>query len=305
MRGLLVLLLGLHALAAGEVSVVLRPTVSLASERATLDQVADLSGDAELIRAIRDLPVVELPDLREHRLEADELRRVIGHGLGPALKISGISLVSRRGLVIAEADLIAAAAATVTADGDELSVTTLRSSGSLTVPDGGAAVVLQAQALDNNRCGDIPFRIRVLRGEVEVARALATLRVVRHREMTVSVRALRRGERIGAGDVRSEPMLVARATAKSLPLSEVVGREARMDLAAGTPMTDRVVNLPPAVRAGQEITLLFTSERFQLVAQGQALGDGRIGDIIGVRRGSDGRTVRGTVIADGQVRLEH
>jgi hypothetical protein len=75
------------SLAAGEVTVTLRPVVSVASERATLSEVAELSGDAALIAVIRDLPVVELPDLRERELEAGEIRRAIGHGLGSAAPV--------------------------------------------------------------------------------------------------------------------------------------------------------------------------------------------------------------------------
>ncbi len=293
------------ALVAGEVSVLLRPTVSVASERATLSDVAELSGDADLIQVIRDLPVTELPDLRERRLEPDDIRRALAHGLGPSLNISGTSRVSRRGQVVSEAELVAAAAATVTADGDELTVTTLRSSGSVTIPAGGADIILLAQALDNSRSGDIPFRLRVMRGETEVGRALITLRVVRHREMTVAARALRRGERIGPGDVRTQRMLVERTSVKAGAQTELIGREARIDLAEGAPVHAAVVLLPPAVRSGQEITLLVTSDRFNLMAKGEALNDGRIGESIAVRRGSDGRTVRGTVIAEAQVRLEH
>lgn len=304
-RSLMVLVIAYTSLIGGEVTVVLRPVVSVVGERATLGDVAELSGDQDMIAVIRELPVVELPDLREHRLEAADLRHAIGHGLGSSLVITGVSQVSRRGRVIAEADLIAAASATIRADGDDLTITTMRSSGAITVPDGGAELVMLAQPLDNNRSGDIPFRIRAMRGDVEVARALVTLRVVRHREMTVAVRAIRRGERIGAGDLRTERVLVARTWTKPCPQSELIGREARIDLAEGTPLTEAVVSLPPTVRAGQEIVLLVTNERFQVMGKGQALNDGRIGEIIGVRRGSDGRSVRGTVVADGQVRLEH
>lgn len=304
-RSVVLLMLVWETLVAGDVSVVLRPVVSVAGERATLGEVAELTGDPDMILVIRDLPVMELPDLREHQLEADEIRRAVGQGLGSSLVVTGVSRVSRRGRVIAEADLIAVATATITAEGDDLTITTMRSSGALTVPDGGAELVMRAQPLDNSRSGDIPFRIRVMRGEVEVARALVTLRVVRHRDMAVAVRTIRRGERIGPGDVRTERMLVSRTWTKSCSLEDLIGREARMDLAEGTPLTAAVVILPPTVRAGQEIVLLVTSERFRLTAKGQALNDGRLGEIIAVRRGSDGRTVRGTVIADGQVQLEH
>ncbi|HEX3135643.1 MAG TPA: flagellar basal body P-ring formation chaperone FlgA [Planctomycetota bacterium] len=302
-RALLALLV-VGSLVSGEVTIALRPVVSLAAERATLAEVAELTGDQALITVISGMTVTELPDLRERRLEPDEIRRAIGQGLGSSLIIHGDCRVSRRGQVIAEQDLVAAAKALVAANGDDLTITVLRSSGVATIPDGGSEPMLSAQALDNSRSGDIPFRIRVMRGEVELARALVTLRVERHRQMTVAARAIRRGERIGPGDLRRERVAVERTSVQSLAPEEMVGKEARLDIAEGTSLTERVVIQSPAVRTGQSIALLVTSERFQLTATGEALNDGRIGDQIAVRRTADGRTVRGTVVAEGQVRLD-
>jgi flagella basal body P-ring formation protein FlgA len=98
---------------------------------------------------------------------------------------------------------------------------------------------------------------------------------------------------------------VNRAGSASLSANEIIGHEARMDLAEGTPLTAAVMVLPPNVRSGQGIALLVNTERFQLTAKGEALNDGHIGEIISVRRETDGRTVRGKIIADGQVLLDH
>lgn len=291
-------------LVAGEVTAALRPIVSVASERATLGEVAELSGDAAMIAVIRDLTVVELPDLKERKLEVNEIRQAIGHGIGSSLLVSGTTRVSRRGRTITEAEIVQAATATVLAEGDELVVSTLRSSGVLVIPDGGSAVTIIAQPLDQSRTGDIPFRVRLMRGEVEVARALVSLRVVRHRQMMVAARVLRRGERLGAADFRTERVVVNRAGTASLSQDEIIGHETRMDLAEGTPLTAAVMMLPPNVRSGQGITLLVNTERFQLTAKGEALNDGHVGEIINVRRVIDGRTVRGKIVADGQVMID-
>jgi flagella basal body P-ring formation protein FlgA len=290
---------------AGEVGVALRPLVSVAAEHATLGDIADLSGDAALIAALRDLPVVELPDLRARRVDPDGVRQAIGLGLGRSLQVSGASEVSRSGQVIPETDLIAAATAAIPTNNDELTITTLRSGGAVTIPAGGAEPRIVAEALDAALIGDIPLRVRVLRGESEQARSLVTLRVVRHRTMLVAARALKRGERIGAGDVRSDRIVVTRGNLAGLAEDEVIGREARMDLLEGSPFVAKSVIAPPDVRVGQNVVLVVTTERFHLTAKGEALNDGRIGDAIAVRRSADGRTVRGTVIAEGQVRLDH
>jgi flagella basal body P-ring formation protein FlgA len=305
MRHTLLLLMVFFPLAAGEVTVVLRPVVSVANERATLGEVAELSGDAAMIAVIRDLSVVELPDLRERKLEAPDIRQAIGHGVGASLLVSGATRVTRRGRTITDAEIVQAATAAVLAEGDELVVSTLRSSGALIIPDGGSAVTMIAQPLDQSRTGDIPFRVRLMRGEVEVARALVSLRVVRHRQMLVAARMLRRGERLGVGDIRTERVAVNRAGTTALTQDHIIGHEARMDLAEGIPLTAAVIMLPPNVRAGQGIMMQVNTERFQLTAKGQALNDGHIGEVIHVRRETDGRTVRGKIIADGQVLLEH
>jgi flagella basal body P-ring formation protein FlgA len=305
MRHTLLLLMVFFPLAAGEVTVVLRPVVSVANERATLGEVAELSGDAAMIAVIRDLSVVELPDLRERKLEAPDIRQAIGHGVGASLLVSGATRVTRRGRTITDAEIVQAATAAVLAEGDELVVSTLRSSGALIIPDGGSAVTMIAQPLDQSRTGDIPFRVRLMRGEVELARALVSLRVVRHRQMLVAARMLRRGERLGVGDIRTERVAVNRAGTTALTQDHIIGHEARMDLAEGIPLTAAVIMLPPNVRAGQGIMMQVNTERFQLTAKGQALNDGHIGEVIHVRRETDGRTVRGKIIADGQVLLEH
>lgn len=300
---LLVLSSAVH-LSAGEVGVVLRPVVSVAAERATLGDVAELTGDEALIAVIRDLTVVELPDLRTRHLEPDEIRRAVGLGLGTTLRISGASEVSRRGQVIPEDELIRAASAAINVADDAVTITTLRSSGPVTLPAGGPEVAIVAEPLDQMRSGDIPFRVRVMRGEVEVGRALVTLRVVRQRTMTVAARAIRKGERLGPGDLRSERVNVGRGSAAAVAQMDLIGREARMDLAEGTPITTMVVINPPDVRVGQQVVLVVNSERFHLTAAGESLNDGRIGEVISVRRAADGRTVRGTVVAEGQVRLD-
>jgi flagella basal body P-ring formation protein FlgA len=267
--------------------------------------VAELSGDTAMIAVIRDLSVVELPDLRERKLEAPDIRQAIGHGVGASLLVSGATRVTRRGRTITDAEIVQAATAAVLAEGDELVVSTLRSSGALIIPDGGSAVTMIAQPLDQSRTGDIPFRVRLMRGEVEVARALVSLRVVRHRQMLVAARMLRRGERLGVGDIRTERVAVNRAGTTALTQDHIIGHEARMDLAEGIPLTAAVIMLPPNVRAGQGIMMQVNTERFQLTAKGQALNDGHIGEVIHVRRETDGRTVRGKIIADGQVLLDH
>jgi flagella basal body P-ring formation protein FlgA len=301
---LLLILVLIPSLAGADVSATLRPTVSVAADRATLDDVAELTGDQQAIAVLGGLTVVELPDLKPRRLDATAVRMAIGNGLGQRLAIAGECVVARRGIDISEEDQVAAAKAVVASAGDEVTVSLLRVSGALLVPDGGLPVRLLAEALDRHASGDIPFRIRVLRGEVELARSLVTLRIVRHRMQPVAARAIRRGEIIGAADLRAERVQVTRTSGIAGSDDGFIGREARVDLAEGTPLAPSLVVVRPDIRVGQAVQLLVSTERFHLTAPGEALGDGRIGEVIPVRRNADGKTVRGTVVAAGQVRLD-
>lgn len=303
MRSLLLVLVVSHVLLAGEVSIALRASVTLDQERATLADIADLSGDESLITVLRGLTVAELPDLRPRHLEADEVRRAIGLGLGPFLAITGQCDLARRGRQISQDELVAVAKSHIPIEGDTVTITVVRSTGAVTIPAGGSEPSIEATAMDNARSGDIPFRMRVLRGEVELGRALITLRIVRERDVLVAARAIRRGERLGPGDIRTQRMVLGRTVTTSLGTGEVVGREARNDLAEGTMFSAAVLITPPEVRAGQAVELVVSTERFQLSARGEALNDGVIGQTIGVRRAADGKTVRGIVLGDGRIRL--
>lgn len=303
-RSLLLALVVCSALPAGEVAIALRASVVLDAERATLGDIAELTGDEALITVLRGVTIAELPDLRPRHLEADEVRRAIGLGLGRSLTITGQSDVSRRGQQITQDELVALAKAAVPSDGDTVTISLLRSTGPVTFPAGGIEPTIVATAMDNARAGDIPFRVRVMRGEVELGRALVTLRIVREREVLVASRAIRRGERLGPGDIRSERMVLGKASTSRVGIEDVIGREARNDLAEGTPFSPAVLVTPPDVRAGQAIELVVSTERFHLTARGEALNDGVIGQTIGVRRAADGRTVRGVVLGEGRVRLD-
>jgi flagella basal body P-ring formation protein FlgA len=185
-----------------------------------------------------------------------------------------------------------------------VTISVLRSTGAVTVPAGGNEPVVVAEALDHARAGDIPFRIRVLRGDVELARSLITLRIVREREVLVAARGIRRGERLGPGDLRLQRMVLGRTATTTLSGEDIVGREARIDLAEGAPLVATVLTVPPDIRTGQTVELLVIAERFSLSSRGEALNDGVVGQIIAVRRAADGRTVRGTVLGEGRVRLD-
>jgi flagella basal body P-ring formation protein FlgA len=218
--------------------------------------------------------------------------------------ISGVCQLSRRSLAISEAEIVAAVTAQAkAASDDEVVVGKVRVSGALVVPAAETPPRLLAEALDRAPTGEIPYRVRVLQGDVELARSLVVVPVARYRRMTVAARALHRGETLGVGDLRSERIEVTPRLAEAGEANTLVGRIARQDIAEGTPLAAALFTVPADVQSGQAVTISFVRDHFRLSATGEALADGHVGETIQVRR-ADGRAVKARVVASGQVQID-
>jgi flagella basal body P-ring formation protein FlgA len=300
-----VLLAIVLALSAETVGIHLRDMVELAKPTATVADVAELSGDARLIAKLSPLAVQELSGVGTHRLDAATVRMALGR-LVPAgeVVISGTCQLSRRSLSISEDELVAAVIAQARSVGDdEVEVRKVRGSGALLVPADEAPPRLLAEVLDRSPSGEIPYRVRVLQGENELARTLVVVQVSRYRRMTVAARALRRGEALGAGDLRTERLPVTARLAEVTDASTLLGRSARQDIPEGMPLAAALFTVVPEVQSGQTVTISCVSERVRLSASGSAMADGRVGEVIQVRRG-DGKAVKARVISSGQVQID-
>ncbi|MBA3938862.1 MAG: flagellar basal body P-ring formation protein FlgA, partial [Planctomycetes bacterium] len=176
----------------------------------------------------------------------------------------------------------------------------LRTSGALVVPDEGVAPTLVADPLDNSKGGDVPFRVRVLHGDLELARALVTLRLARTRVQIVAARTIKRGEVIGAGDLRDEAIPITRATGNLVfGAADLIGKAAHGEIQAGAPVNPALVGEVPEVRTGSAVTLRFVRDGFALSAAGEALSDGQHGEVIRIRR-ADGVVVKAQVSGPGE-----
>ena len=299
------LLIAALSLSAETVEIRLRDVAEVAKTVATVADVAELSGDARLIAVVSPLAVQELSGLVLHRLDATVVRMAIGRAVPVgSLNISGICALSRRSLTISEDAMIAAASAQAKAAGDdEVEVEKVRGSGALVVPAFAQPPHVVADALDRSPAGEIPYRVRVLQGDNELARTLVVVKVSRYRRMTVAARTLKRGEMLGVGDLRTERVAVTSRLAEANDAHELLGRSVRQDIAEGAPLVAAQFIIPADVQAGQTVTISYVSERFRLSASGEALADGRTGETIQVRRG-DGKAVKARVVALGQVQLD-
>jgi len=114
------------------------------------------------------------------------------------------------------------------------------------------------------------------------------------------VEVIRRGEIIAEAQLNPLPIPVNRAQTV-LRMADVVGRQARRDLAPGQPIRTYDVQAPEAVKRGEIVTMVLAHGGMIVAAQGRAMETGSIGDTIRVQNTVSQRIVYGAIAEDGTI----
>ena len=118
-----------------------------------------------------------------------------------------------------------------------------------------------------------------------------------------TTKALRGGQIIEAGDI-----IVASGDIGNLPsgfvqeASTVVGKTLRNSIGAGQVLRSDQIMAALVIRQGQSVKVVSVGSGFSVTAEGKALGNGTVGQLVQVRMTS-GQTVTGTARADGAVEI--
>lgn len=86
-------------------------------------------------------------------------------------------------------------------------------------------------------------------------------------------------------------------------MDDVLGRAASRTLLAGRPIARNAIEDPKAVTNGAAVRLVYAQPGLTIIATGQALQAGRVGDVIRIRNTDSGNIVSGVIAADGSVRV--
>lgn len=84
----------------------------------------------------------------------------------------------------------------------------------------------------------------------------------------------------------------------------LVGKVARRTLIPGKPIPINAVRDAEVIQQGKQVKLVFQAGTLTITGVGVALQSGGVGDLLTVRNVDSGATVRGTVQADGTLKLE-
>jgi flagella basal body P-ring formation protein FlgA len=147
-----------------------------------------------------------------------------------------------------------------------------------------------------------PAQFTLRSGSKRVGVAVATVTVaVAHVRTTASID---RDAAVAAEEVAEQDGEVANVRFEPLPrLDEVVGAHARRALGAGEVLSQSVVIVPDAVRAGDEVKVVARVGALEAWGVGRATGSGRVGDVVRITRGTARGLQPARVLSPGVVQV--
>lgn len=305
-------LLAAPALAA-PVTVAVNAEVTVTGPLITLGELATITGeDKERIKALAAVKLGNAPS-PGHRLA------LTSDALGARLAASGADLgeinwlvppaiaVTTAAQTISGERLQAAATealqAQLAAAGDtELSVTPLGTTPDVMAPLGSVDII-----------AEFPAGIR-FNAPTAAAVAISTdgrpfttvsvrFNVKAYQQIVVAARNIAAREEITAENVRTERREIGKMAGHITDIGKVLGLAARRPITAGTPLTEAAVDKPLMVKRGTMVTILVKTGGMIIAAGGQAMQDGREGELIRVQNVTSKRIVSARVVDTNTVQV--
>jgi len=113
---------------------------------------------------------------------------------------------------------------------------------------------------------------------------------------------IERGQLITRDDLRLQRINIGKAPRGYFNrFDEVVGKAAKRRIRAGQTLTPALLALPLAVKRGEPVKIVASHEGIEASTAGEALGDGRTGEVIRVRNVRSGKVIDAQVLEEGVV----
>jgi flagella basal body P-ring formation protein FlgA len=317
MARILVLLAVLCLLAApawaAPVAVAVNAEVTVTGPQLTLGELASITGDDK--DRIKELAAIKLGNAPSpgHRLALTS--DALGARLAAAnADLSEITWTVPPTIVVTTAaqtisgERLAAAAAEALqnqlgGDGDnELAITPLGTAPDIQVPLGH--VDLKA---------DMPAGIRynaptgVVVSVSTDGRPFTTVslrfNVKAYQQVVVAARNIAAREEITTENVRVERREIGKMAGYVTSIDKVLGLAARRPVTAGTPLTEAAVDKPVLIKRGTNVTILVKAGGMVITAGGQAMQEGREGEVIRVQNVISKRIVSARVVDTNTVQV--
>jgi len=165
----------------------------------------------------------------------------------------------------------------------------------------GIAGAVAASALPGTRVG---MPARFLLTLADGRRVSAVARVTADARHLVAARNVPRNTELTADDVQWVDGPINGQLFDPLPSAgQVLGARARRAIARGEVITATVVKMPPAVRAGDPVTMVIRAGTMEVRGPGRAVSSGAVGDVIRVMRPAHREPLRGRIVEPAVVEI--
>ncbi len=124
-----------------------------------------------------------------------------------------------------------------------------------------------------------------------------------YQQVVVAARNIAAREAITADSVRTERREIGKMAGYITDTGKVLGLAARRPITAGTPLTEAAVDKPLMVKRGTVVTILVKAGGMIITAGGQAMQDGREGELIRVQNVTSRRIVSARVVDKNTVQV--
>ncbi|GAA0773486.1 flagellar basal body P-ring formation protein FlgA [Roseibium denhamense] len=115
---------------------------------------------------------------------------------------------------------------------------------------------------------------------------------------------LRRGDILKEGDLSTIRMPRTKVTTGAVvDADEIIGKEARSNIRANSPLARKDFQRPVLVKRGDKVTVTYLMTGMKLTSRAQAMDDGAKGDVIDVMNLTSRRIVPAIISSRGQVRV--
>lgn len=145
-------------------------------------------------------------------------------------------------------------------------------------------------------------RFTLWTGDKRIGSAVAKVMV--NATPIVAARPLSRGDAITGADVRLTALDLTDMPLRRLPeMDEVIGSRLRRDVAAGEILSAAIVQIPQAVRSGDDVTVTVKVGAVEVAGVGRASSSGMVGDVIRVTPRGTKAMRRARIVAAGAVEI--
>ena len=288
------------------VEITLKDSVVIQGDLLTLGDIADISSHEQEQGQLKALPIRRLLDLSEYTISADEVQRLVRRHFAQAIVNPGESSVMRASEQLAGTELSDYAIKDLRerAKDRQIEVRVRRSAmPQIIAVDPVHPIVVRAEPLTSAWWGDVPYRLRIMQGDREVARTLCVLEVNAWREIPVAVRGIERGAELSLQDIVLQRVHISPGRGdRDVSVDQVVGMVAQRFIPAGTPISPKWARPPLDIEQGNVVVLTYDGGGFTLSVHAEALNDGRVGDRVLVRV-NKGSPVEAEIVGPSEVRM--